>query len=308
VTPGIRIDTRQGTPAMALGAGDLQATVLPTVGMTGASLQVDGHELVVLRGGPRRVAAGHTAGIPLLYPWANRLGRRRFEVAGKAVDLRRVDVHADPAGLPMHGTLLGSDAWDIAEARATGRSASLVARLAYDTPALLDAFPFPHTVEVAFRVERGALTVTTTVRADRGGPVPVSFGWHPYLHVPGRVASWRLRRPARQRLHLDRRLIPTGAVTAEPAEDAPIGSRTFDDGYALGDDRRFALAGDGVRIDLAFDHSYGFAQIYHPARSRFACIEPMVAATNALVTGSAPIVPAGGTFEAAFEIRPSLTV
>jgi hypothetical protein len=64
--------------------------------------------------------------------------------------------------------------------------------------------------------------------------VPVAFGWHPYLRLPGTPRrEWHLRLPSRDHRALDELGIPTGASSREQAEAAPIGRRTFDDLYAL---------------------------------------------------------------------------
>ena len=76
--------------------------------MVGASLRHRGDELLGQRGGLRAyVAERKTMGIPLLYPWANRIGRRRFAVAGREVviDPEATPLRLDAAGLPMHGLL-----------------------------------------------------------------------------------------------------------------------------------------------------------------------------------------------------------
>jgi hypothetical protein len=49
--------------------------------------------------------------------------------------------------------------------------------------------------------------------------------------------------PDRRHLELDDRQLPTGRVRVEEMEDQPVGTRTFDDLYELGDDRRLALGG-----------------------------------------------------------------
>jgi galactose mutarotase-like enzyme len=307
VSTSLKIERFRGAAAVTLRAGDLSATFLPELGMAGGSVRIDGHELVVLRGGTRTLAGGHTGGIPFLHPYANRLGRRRYEAAGVDVDLRGVELHADPSGLPMHGTLLGNPNWSVTSAIANQHSASVTAALAYDTPELLEPFPFPHTVELGVTLTQDALTVATTVRPLSDRPVPVSFGWHPYLRVPGTPRTWRLVLPPREHLALDRRLIPTGRATPEDGEDEVLGDRRFDDGYALGPDRHFALVGRGVRLDVDFDEGYPFAQLYRVPDGPFACIEPMTAPTNALVTGAHPTVAPGASFTAAFELRPRLT-
>lgn len=52
----------------------LEATFVPTAGMLCASLRHHGEELLAQNAGVDAYAAhGKTMGIPLLYPWANRL-------------------------------------------------------------------------------------------------------------------------------------------------------------------------------------------------------------------------------------------
>ena len=58
-----------------LRAGELEATFHPELGMVGSSLRHRGEELLGQRGGLAKYAsAGSSFGIPLLHPWANRLG------------------------------------------------------------------------------------------------------------------------------------------------------------------------------------------------------------------------------------------
>src|SRR5689334_8068062 len=100
----------------ALTAGDLQATFVPDAGMVGCSLQHRGEELLGQRGGlAAYVAERKTMGIPLLHPWANRLARRRFTLAGREVviDPERTPLRLDERGLPMHGLLSAASGWRV---------------------------------------------------------------------------------------------------------------------------------------------------------------------------------------------------
>ena len=76
----------QGEQGVRLVAGELEATVIPTAGMVVASLTRRGDELL---GRVDTLAAwiegGHTMGIPLLHPWANRLAGTDYTVDGTAV-------------------------------------------------------------------------------------------------------------------------------------------------------------------------------------------------------------------------------
>ena len=57
--------------------------------MVGASLTKDGAEYLALPGGLDGYAAGHTTGLPLLAPWANRLDGDEYRVGALTVDLAR---------------------------------------------------------------------------------------------------------------------------------------------------------------------------------------------------------------------------
>ena len=293
---------------MTLQAGDLEATFLPALGMLGASLRKGTSEFLSMHAGVAGYADGHTTGLPLLAPWANRLDGNEYKVGSLTVDLAgAARVHRDANGLPIHGTLGADTGWELVRVATDARSAVLVGRLDVGArPDLLESFPFPHELTVEYRLDALALTVATTIRATGRRRVPVSFGWHPYLRLPGvRRAAVRLVLPARRHLLLDDRGIPTGEGHKVAAETEPLGSRTFDDLYALGRDRRLGIIGGEHEVRLLFDRNYGYAQVYAPADLNVVCLEPMTAPVDALVTGTCPFVSPGQSLTARFSIAPT---
>ena len=289
----------RGEPALRLAAGPTTFTVVPDLGLTGVSLRHAGDEHLAVPGGPAALRGGHTLGLPLLAPWANRLGRRRFRAAGVDVDLRRRRLHTDGTGLPIHGLLVGAGGWRIVRERNGAAAASVTAAHDIDTP----VFPFPHRLEVEYRLRPGRLDVRTTVVPTGRRAVPIAFGWHPYLRLPGAPRPrWRLVLPGREHLALDARGLPTGARGAEPAEAAPIGRRTFDDLYALGRRRVLALDTDDHGVEIRTDAGYPYAQVWVPPGRPFAALEPMTAPTDALTHDAAPVVAPGDAFSASFAV------
>src|SRR6266536_1465672 len=144
-------------------------------------------------------ARGSSAGIPLLYPWANRLGGPRYRVAGKEVvlDVSSPLLHLDEHGLPMHGVPWSLLPWVVTEARQD----FVTARLEWSNSDLLAVFPFRHRVELSAILRPDGLTLETTLVAGSEGSVPVSFGFHPYLGLPELPrAKWHLELPAMQKL------------------------------------------------------------------------------------------------------------
>jgi aldose 1-epimerase len=270
---------------------ELEATFDPAAGMRGTSLRHRGEELLA------------SGGIPFLYPWANRLAAFDYVVLSKEVRLDRDSplLELDQNGLPIHGLLSRWSDWDVEAGDGT-----VVAVLDFGKKgALLEAFPFPHTLRLEVRADGLELSITTSVAADRGEPVPVSFGFHPYFRLPDTPRQeWEIELPVRERLLLDERMIPTGEREPAGDLDGPLGDRSFDDSYAGVDPRRpFALAAGGRRIEVSFDERFPFAQVYSPPGAEFICFEPMTAPTNALRSGKdLPVVEPGQTFTATWTI------
>lgn len=289
--------------ARALNVSDLRVVFLPSLGMLGASLQHRGEELLGRVDDVESFAReGRTCGIPLLYPWANRLDGARYQAAGRIVtlDASSALLHFD-SGLPMHGVPWSHLVWQV-----TGEDASkLKARLYWTTDELLAIFPFPHRLEMAVTLHADGLTVETALLAGPSGPVPVSFGFHPYFRIPGLSRSeWQVNLPAMRRLMLDERHIPTGKETPFPAFDGKLGERDFDDGFVLLDERAsFSIEGNRRRITVEFLEGYPYAQVFAPRDKDFIAIEPMTAPTNALASGRGlRLVRPGGTFRATFRV------
>jgi aldose 1-epimerase len=291
--------------ACTLIAGDLEAVFLPAWGMLGASLRHKGVQILRRVGDLQAAAAkGSTAGIALLHPWANRLSGMRYRAAGREVQLETSSpmLHLDGHGLPLHGVPWSRLAWEPIE---SGRC-RLSAQLEWSRKEVLEIFPFPHRIELTATLCPEALTLATTLIAGSAGPVPISFGFHPYFGVPDAPrAAWRLGLPAMHRLLLDERGIPSGGEEPWNRLDSEIGERSFDDGFALLDTcPSFWLTGGGRRITVEFLAGYPYVQIFAPNEQEFVAIEPMTAPTNALMSGRGlRVVAPRERFEAAFRVR-----
>jgi galactose mutarotase-like enzyme len=271
---------------VTLKAGDLEATFAPGAGMIGTSLRHRGDELLEQRDGlDAYVKSAKTFGIPLLHPWANRIDGPRYSVAGKDVelDLNSPLVHTEDNGLPIHGLASACPYWEVVGRDTDG----LHARLDYGAHEdLLAGFPFPHTLEMEISLDPDALHHTTRLTATTDQPVPVSFGYHPYLTLPGVAREdFLVTFPVRRQMLLDDRGIPTGTDEVANIPPGALGDRTYDDGFSeLREPIEFGLEGGGRRIGVRFDEGYPYAQVWAPPGEQFICYEPMTAPTNALVT------------------------
>jgi galactose mutarotase-like enzyme len=290
---------------VTLRAGTLEARFVPGVGMVGASLRHHGRELLGRRDGLDAYASrGSTFGIPLLHPWANRLGGFTYRAAGRDVVLRagQPGLRTEEHGLPIHGVLAASPRWEVAE-RDERR---LSARLDYDAPELLEVFPFVHRLSIDVTLTGDALTVTTTLTATGEHEVPVSFGWHPYLQLPG-VAREDvvMRTPAMSHLSLDGLGLPTGAEAPVPARDQPLGDAAVDDLFGdLPEPLAVSLTGGPRQVTVRFVEGYTHLQLFAPPGRPFIAVEPMTAPTDALRSGRGlRLVPPGAPFRATFMIE-----
>jgi aldose 1-epimerase len=291
-------------PSLSIGGGDVRAVFWPSSGLLGVSLRFRGEELL------RRIddletarRKGSTAGIPLLYPWANRLAGLHYCAASRevALDAGSRVLHFDDQGLPMHGVAWGQLSWKVVAAKPD----AFVAQLDWDRMELLAVFPFPHHVQIAGQIDSDTLTLKTTILADAGSPVPISFGFHPYFGIPGVPREeWRLQLPAMKRLLLDARGIPTRGAEDAAAYDSRLGDQSFDDGFALlGDSARFSLSGASYTISVEFLEGFAYAQVFAPKGKEFIALEPMTAPANALISGEGlRILEASGEFRASFRV------
>jgi aldose 1-epimerase len=270
---------------------DVTATFAPGAGMVCCSLRHEGEELLAQNDGLEAYGrTGATMGIPLLHPWANRLDGWSYTALGVRVDLdgARAIVPVEEHGLPIHGTLprawrvVASD-WRLAAELATGASA---------------AFPFPHRMRIEAELGAATLRIRTAVIPTTWVPVPVAFGFHPYLVLPGVPRpDWRIELPVGCRLVTGERLIPNGREERVEPYSGPLGDRVYDDGFdRVGESSVFAVAGGGRRIEVAFEQGYRYAQVYAPASADVVCFEPMTAPANALATGAFELAPHAATF------------
>jgi aldose 1-epimerase len=253
------------------------------------SLKHDGEELLGAVRGPGVPDVPWTSGIPLLHPWANRLGGFGYAFDGEVVAFASSspDIYVEEHGLPLHGLRPAVSGWEVTESS----DQRLVAAREFTGVA---EFPFDHALEVVAELTAGTR------------PVPVSFGYHPFFQLPGVPrAEWEIALPVGDRLLLDERLVPTGERVAAGDLDGRLGERIFDDAFTLDELRGpFVLQGGGRRIEVAFEQGYPFTQVFAPAVEDVVCFEPMTAPADALRHAPVAVAP-GASFVARFSVSVS---
>jgi aldose 1-epimerase len=300
-------DGKWETAELSSPGGELEASFVPRAGMVGWSLRHRGDELLAHPVSlSDYVETGRVTGIPLLHPWANRLASTAYEIAGRHVelDLSAQNVHTDPNGLPIHGLVAGAPCWDVVQQK----QSRLKARLDFASqPELMAGFPFPHVLELTIELSDERIGIDTELIPTGDGPVPVAFGFHPYLRLPALDRErWVVELPVSSRMQLDDRMLPTGVSEPVGIPPAPLGQRGFDDAFdGLTEPPEFVVSGAGKRLSLRFVAGYRFAQVYAPPGRDFISFEPMTAPVNPFESDRTLFVRRGSSYLGRFEITVS---
>ncbi|QZH65812.1 aldose 1-epimerase [Mycolicibacterium farcinogenes] len=286
-------------------SSSLMATYVPAAGMICTSLSDGGVEYLGQRRGLQAyLSDGKTMGIPILYPWANRLSGNHYRVGETAVNVAPGEngVRADAHGAPMHGVLAANPDWRVTEKSENTLTAELDWGAA---PARLATFPFPHRLTMAVTLADRTLTVSTTVTPTAEQSVPLCYGYHPYVTIPEVPREdWQLQTPTMRHLLVDDRGLPTGESRDWPDGARRLGTTELDDGFdGVEPGAVFTLSGGGRRVEVTFDEGYTAAQLFAPGSDAVVGIEPMTAPTDALRRGNYRMAAPGSPETAIFSIR-----
>jgi galactose mutarotase-like enzyme len=145
-------------------------------------------------------------------------------------------------------------------------------------------------LDLAWRLEAGALVLAVTARNVGGEVAPLGLGVHPYLALPsGDRRQARLRLPARVRTEVDNydevlptgRLLPVAGTAYDFNAAAPLGDLYLDDCFTelVREDGQAVCevadpaAGVGLRIASPSPQVKAF-QVYAPPGEAFVVVEP----------------------------------
>jgi aldose 1-epimerase len=270
-------------------------SIVPSVGNVAFSMKVNGQEILYW---PFESVAAFKAkptlsGIPFLAPFANRLDETAFYANGKryGFDLTLGNVRSP---IPIHGFVASTDRWRVIEQKTDATAAWATSRLDFSSdPNWLRQWPFPHTIDVTYRLEGGTLEVRATVTNHAAEPMPLAIGFHPYFQLTDSPRDeWTIAVGARQRWLLSTSKLPTGETEAIERlfgnpQAVPLKDHDLDDVFSdLVRDATgratLSVRGRGQAIDVRFGPNYRAAVIYAPRGRNFICFEPMVGITNAL--------------------------
>ncbi len=199
--------------------GGTQATIVPSLGFTCLDWSVDrqGQSLSILDSEPGFLS-GHCrpgrSGIPILFPFPNRIRDGRFTHRGKTYEV------PPPAWFPqtIHGFCVDR-AWQVIDS--TPQSLTGEFLLSRDAPERRKQWPADARLVVTYSVESARLRADITVENPDSVPLPWGFGTHPYFKLPLGAGhppeSCVIRAAASQQWALDQ-CFPTGEQVSVPAE------------------------------------------------------------------------------------------
>jgi aldose 1-epimerase len=227
----------------------------------------------------------------VLVPWPNRVRDGRYELDGAE---HRLEVTEPERGNALHGLVLQSRWRGVrTSARRVALSYALHPRAGY---------PFELALAVSYELASGGVVMTlhaTNVGAERA---PFGAGLHPYL-MPGStdVDDMVLEVPARTRVPVDDRLLPSGAATPVDGTELDfrrarrLGALRVD--ACFGDlDRspagvarvRLGTHAGGGQLTVWMDERFRFVQVF--TADAAIAVEPMTCAPDAFNTGDGLVV------------------
>jgi aldose 1-epimerase len=279
-------------------------------------------------------------GVPLLWPFANRLDEQAFYANGQKYSFDLGLGNTGRGAIPIHGFVTDADAWKLVEAKADARSAWVTMKLDFfRIPRYMKQFPFAHTLTMTYRVQDGTLEVHTRIDSLSGEPMPVAIGFHPYFQLTDSPREeWRIAIGAKTHWKLEPNKLPTGET--EPItqflpdpKHVLVKDVMLDDIFTdLERDERgratLSLIGKAQQVDVLIGPKFRTALVYTPPNNPnrgggpgpnpapavpmrgSVAFEPMAAITNALNLTQKGLykdlqsIEAGGSWEESFWIRP----
>lgn len=224
-------------------------------------------------------------GIPVLFPFPNRIRAGRYSFAGRSYQLPRNDSTGVNA---IHGFAPRAP-WQVGNFTTT--SAELSFRIRRDDPANAASWPGDLELVLHWQLELNLLLCRAIVTNHGTNAAPFGLGFHPYFRVTG--PDDRICVPAAQRWELVEGL-PTGNQLAvannyDLRQPQAVGNVQLDDVYSgltKGPDRLRSigklLRTDGVAVSIQATNEFSEAVVFTPPHGKAVCLEPYTCPTDAI--------------------------
>lgn len=267
--------------------------------------------------------SGH--GIPLLFPFPNRIRAGRYVWEGRNYVIDLDEALNDGNGNAIHGFCLDRP-WRVTSQ--SERVAIAEFRLSRDAPERVSFWPADFLIEVRYEIGPGALRADVRIANPSDVPLPWGFGTHPYFRLPlgheSDPARCTIQADAAECWELDGAL-PTGRrlpvfEEKDLRESAYFDVLTLDDvltGLPEGAETvQSRIVDEQAGLEIVQRAGGVFRELvaYTPKGRDAVCLEPYTCATDAVNLHARGIdagwrtLPPGREFRTWIEIRAGLVV
>lgn len=261
-----------------------------------------GRELDLLYSDPHFLVSAQPTrnGIPILFPFPNRIRDGHFRWDGQEYQLPRNDSSGRNA---IHGFACRHP-WRVVDQGADAAAAWVTGEFwaKQDAPEVLALWPADHRLRVTYRLGSGCLRIEAVVENPDQTPLPFGLGYHPYFRVaPGAGQAAEdcvVQAPARSFWELVDSL-PTGA--RRPVDSArdlrqprPMAGLQLDDVLTdlesvavpgtdgLLDRGLVRYPGEGAEVHLRTAPAFRELVAFTPPHRQAVCLEPYTCPTDAV--------------------------
>ncbi|HNH07100.1 MAG TPA: aldose 1-epimerase [Leptospiraceae bacterium] len=267
----------------------LRAEILPGIGNT--VFQIYSHGRTVLFSPvPREdlLKTEQLIGIPLMFPWANRLEGNYFYHNDKKYILNdnKNTLRRDKNGLPIHGLILKDKNWKPEIVRNSETGSYYDSSFSFGKE-FQNLFPFEADLRQEIELIDNKLIFTLTVKNGSSDSFPLSLGYHPYFLVSEEDRKTvSLFTNASSYYETDSKLIPTGKKKKSSSvlpKDGKLEKKTLDTvftDFPKGALRYSVLNFKKRNIRLELIEGFDHLVLFVPEGKDFICMEPMLGPTN----------------------------
>ena len=296
----ITTDTRNGRTVYTLhdDASKASASILPSYGFNLFDLRLPVGKTVLplidafpdFAENPRSPGRN---GIPVLFPFPNRVKDGKFTFKGKNYTLPITN-----GNNAIHGFALSAP-WDVTDQSTEGGEASITGhyQISKNSPEMRDNWPTDAAIQIRYGLSGRKLTMTVTVSNPTADDLPYGFGVHPYFRCPfqpgGDLSKTKVILPA-ARYWVLAEFIPTGET--KPVDDRldfrkgqPMKGLKLDDvlsGLTFDGDKCLCRLVDetlGAEFRLSFDRKIRELVVYTPpGDGNVISLEPYTQTTDAV--------------------------
>jgi aldose 1-epimerase len=231
------------------------------------------------------------SGIPILFPFPNRIRDGRYSWDGTDYELPREKVGYDGTGNAIHGFVIDRP-WRVVDQ--TENSVTGEFQLSTDAPDRRELWPADFILTVKYALAGAKLRAEITIRNPDNVPLPWGLGTHPYFKLPFGETSTAdqclLVAPAASQWDLID-CLPTGIQQSLPeelelADGVYFGEEKLDDVFRAtpGDIIECAMIDEpaGLQVTQRSPGLFRELVIYTPPNRDAVCFEPYTCVTDAI--------------------------